>query len=323
MVRDPKSATATASATIANLGPGFDVFALAIRGLEDRVTLTPADGDSVEVNGVGAETIPQEFDKNTATIALDAIRTAAGVDQPLRAEVLKGVPPGGGLGSSAASAVAAVLAFGHAFPESRKLGPVAFLEAAATGEEAVAARHYDNIAAAMFGGFVVVASTDPPSLERFPVPPSIHIAIATPSVRMMTREMRKILPDHVTRQDAVSNVGNAAGLALALIRGDARAAGACLRDRIAEPHRAKWLPGYADVRRAALEAGAHGFAISGAGSSVFALASSHTSASDVAAAMRRAFEGHGIEAKASVAIANNTNPAGVLFRQTHARFRVP
>jgi len=323
MTHDGKSVAASGSATIANLGPGFDVFALAIRGLEDRVTIAPAHRDSVDVAGLGAETIPKRFDENAATIAIDAIRTAAGVDERLRVEVVKGVPPGGGLGSSAASAVAGVLAFGHAFPESRKLGPLAFLEAAARAEEAVAARHYDNIAAAMFGGFVVIASTDPLSLERFPVPPSIHIAVATPTVRMMTKEMRKILPEHVARADAVSNVGHAAALALALIRGDARAAGACLRDRIAEPHRAKHLPGYAEVRRVALEAGGHGFAICGAGSSVFALASSHASASAVAAAMQQAFENEGIGATASVAIANNANPAGVLFRQTHARFRLP
>jgi len=323
MTLDGKPTRANASATIANLGPGFDVFALAICGLEDRVALTPSDRDSVEVSGVGADTIPTRFGENAASIAIDAIRTAAGIGERLRVQVVKGVPPGGGLGSSAASAVAGVLAFGHAFPESRKLGPLAFLEAAAQAEEAVAARHYDNIAAALFGGFVVLASTDPPSLERFPVPPSIHIAVATPGVRTMTGEMRQILPDHVAREDAVANAGNAAALALALIRGDARAAGACLHDRIAEPHRARRLPGYQEVRRAALEAGGHGFAICGAGSSVFALASSRASAATVSAAMQAAFEDAGVESTASVAIANNTNPAGVLFRQTHARFRVP
>lgn len=323
MAREPKTVTASASASIANLGPGFDVFAIAIRGFEDRVALTVAEEDAVEVTGLAAETIETDFASNAASVAVDSIRTAAGVEKRLHVGVAKGVPPGGGLGSSAASAVAGVLAFAELFPQSRGLGPLAFLEAAADGEEAVAGRHYDNISAAMFGGFIVLASTDPPVLERFPVPPSIHIAVATPDVQMRTREMREILPAEVPREDAVANVGNATALALALTRGDARAAGECLRDRIIEPHRAKYLPGYAEVRRAALEAGAHGFAISGAGSSVFALTSTSDGAALVAEAMRRAFEHAGTTASSSVAIVNNANPAGLLFRQTHTRFRLP
>ncbi len=323
MARELKTAKASASASIANLGPGFDVFAIAIRGPADRVTLSLADTDSVHVTGVGAETIGTGFDTNAASVAVDSIRAAAGIDRPLRVAIEKGIPPGGGLGSSAASAVAGVLAFAELFSGSRGLGPLAFLEAAADGEEAVAGRHYDNISAAMFGGFIVLASTDLPVIERFPVPPSIHIAVATPEVEMLTREMRAILPAEVRREDAVANVGNATALALALIRGDARAAGKCLHDRIVEPLRAKHLPAYAEVRQAALGAGAHGFAISGAGSSVFALASSRDSAAAVAEAMQRAFEQAGLGATSSVALVNNVNPAGLLFHQTHARFRVP
>src|SRR5207249_12216097 len=111
-----------APATIANLGPGFDAFALAVRGLADEVAVGPAKRDSLQVHGVGAAGIPSTFSGNTAGITIEALRKATGISQPLEIRVAKGIPPGRGLGSSAGSCAAAALAFLKALPTSRDPG---------------------------------------------------------------------------------------------------------------------------------------------------------------------------------------------------------
>src|SRR5438552_2857702 len=150
---------ARAPATIANLGPGFDVFVLAVRGPADEVAVRPATRDSLQVHGVEAAGIPSTFSGNTAGIAIEALRAATGISQALEVRVVKGIPPGRGLGSSAGSCAAAALAFLKAFPKSRDLGIAGVLRAAVEGEAAVSGRHFDNLAGALLGGFVVLGSS--------------------------------------------------------------------------------------------------------------------------------------------------------------------
>src|SRR2546430_10395106 len=158
-----------APATIANVGPGFGVFALAIHGPRDEVAIRPADKDSLAVEGVGAAGLPTKFSENTAGIVIDARRAATGIFQPLQVPVRTGVPSSRGLGSCAASCAGAALAYLEAFPSSSSLGAEGFIQAAVAGEAAVSGRHYDNVAAALLGGFVTVASTQPLILQRVTV----------------------------------------------------------------------------------------------------------------------------------------------------------
>jgi homoserine kinase len=267
--------------------------------------------------------VPSRFAANTAGIVLSALRQATGVQTGLEVVVRKGIPAGRGLGSSAASCAAAALAFLKAFPEeSGWLGVPGFLRAAAEGEAAVSGRHYDNIAGALLGGFVSIASTDPIVLARETVSSRVHLAIAVPDFILKTADMRKVLPRQVSLADAVSNVGKASTLALALVRGDALLAGRCLEDRIAEPPRSKLLRGYRKVRSATLEAGATGFAISGSGSTVFALASTRQTAEQSAKAMRDAFASDGTDAKAFTTSVDNSLPLRSLLKDRGLRFAI-
>ncbi len=313
--------TGRAPATIANVGPGFDVFCLAIHGPGDSVSIRAAGEDSLTVGGPEAGTVPPDFRANTAGVVLDALRGTTGVRTPLAVRVVKGIPAGRGLGSSAASCAAAALAFLKAFPRASKtIGVAGFLRAAAEGEAAVSGRHYDNIAGALLGGFVSIASAEPFVLAREPVSPRIHLAIAVPALILKTADMRKVLPESVPLRDAVSNVGKAATLALALIRGDALLAGRCLDDRFAEPPRSKLLNGYFSARTAALAAGATGFAISGSGSTVFALASTSQAAQRSAKAMRDAFASDGTDANAFTTTVDNSLPIRALLGNRGPRF---
>ncbi|HEX9341873.1 MAG TPA: homoserine kinase [Thermoplasmata archaeon] len=313
---------ARAPATIANVGPGFDVFSLAVRGLSDDVAIRPANEDSLAVTGLGAGSIPTEFAHNTAGIVIEALRQRTHVRQPLAVRVQKGIPPGRGLGSSAASCAAAALAFLKAFPRSRSLGVQGFIQAAVEGEASVAGRHYDNVAGALLGGFVAIASTEPLVLARESVSPRIAIAIAIPDVVLKTADMRRLLPETVPLRDAVGNIGRAATLALALSRGDAALAGRCLEDRLVEPARSAAIPGFEDARAAALAAGAAGFAMSGSGSTVFALASTRVAAWTAAERMCKAFESGGHRADPLATTVDNSTPLAAVAPKALSRFSI-
>lgn len=302
-------------ATIANVGPGFDVFALAIRGRWDEVAIRPATRDSLRVLGVDADSIPATFAGNTAGIVIDALRRATGVTQSLEVRVEKGIPPGRGLGSSAASCAAAALAFLRAFPEARALGVAGLIEAAVEGEAAVSGRHYDNVSGALLGGFVSIASTDPLVLRRETVSEAIHLSLTVPDLPLRTAEMRRVLPDSISLRAAVGNVGRAATLAVALVRGDAVLAGRCLEDGFAEPRRLSFVPGYRELKAAACRVGATGFAISGSGSSVFAISSSRSIAGRVAHAMQDAFAACGVSADSFATTVDNSVPIGDLVKE--------
>ena len=314
---------ARAPATIANVGPGFDVFCLAVRGLSDEVAIRPAAADSLRVEGLDVDFIPADFAKNTAGIVIDALRDATGISQPLEVRVRKGIPAARGLGSSAASCAAAVLAFLKAFPTSKSLGAEGLIRAAVEGEAAVAGRHYDNVTGALLGGFVTIASTEPLIVAREPVSPRIALAIAVPELVLRTSEMRRVLPDVVPLRDAVANVGRAATLAFALSRGDVTLAGRCLEDRFAEPARSPFLRGFPEARAAAIAAGGSGCAISGSGSTVFALAAQPRIAERVAHAMCNTFQHHDIRATPIVTSVDNRVPLGEVVPHSGPRFSIP
>lgn len=287
-----------APATVGNFGPGFDAFALALHDLGDEIELRPTDEDAVEIDGPAS--IPRSWKRNVACAALDAARKAAGLKQRFELRIHKSMPPGSGLGSSASSAGGAVLAL-HAFHPT--LTPEQLVLAAGEGEAIAAGRHYDDVAAVVLGGLAIVRTGHGRRLHlsRVHPPEGLHLAVVLPLKSFPTKEMRRILPKNVSREDAVANLGNAAAMVQAFQEGDIEAIGDCLDDRIATPSRAKRMPWFEDVREAAIRAGSLGVALSGSGPAMVAVASSRRSATAVASAMRGAVEGHKVEAESFAA----------------------
>lgn len=297
-----------APASLSNLGPGFDTLGLALAGLNDTVEAWRTDTPGVRVvaSAEGAAwTLPPD-EKNTAAIGAQAVLEQGGADFGLVLRVTKAVSPGSGLGSSAASAVggayAAALALGLPDDADTKTGLV---EAVLKGEAAASgARHGDNVLPSLFGGLVLVSSTDPTHYRRLPLGAPLHLAVLLPQVQVLTRAARAMLPDVVPLRDAVSNATQLAFLLGALQRGDVDEAGCCImQDRLVEPVRATLVPCYEPVRRAALGADALGVALSGSGPAMFALCRSADHAARVAEAMRAASEAQGIAAFATAAAA--------------------
>jgi homoserine kinase len=212
---------------------------------------------------VSDERIPLDPSRNTAAIAASAVLRRVGASVGLDLTIEKGLPLAGGLGGSAASAVAGALAADAILGTG--LGREALLEAALEAESAVAGRHADNVAPSLFGGVVLILGLDPFRVAHCKVHESLTFVVATPSYGVKTAKARAVLPVGVPRGEAVAQAARLGALLLALERGDGDLLAAAMEDRIAEPARARLYPGYAKAREAALSAGAVGVAVSGAG----------------------------------------------------------
>ena len=265
-------ATAYAPGSTSNVGPGFDCLGIALTGLGDRVTAERGGEPGVRVRAVSDPRIPLEAHRNTAALAATQVLKEAGAhDVGLDLEVEKGLPLSGGLGGSAASAVAGAVA-ANAILDA-PLGLEALLACAVEAEAEVAGRHADNVAPSVLGGAVVVLGLEPLRYARITVHPSLRLVLVMPGYEVATVKARALLPVAVARPEAVAQAAALAGLVVGLERGDAALIGASMVDRIAEPGRVPLYPGYAEAREAALEAGAWGVAVSGAGPTLVALTS--------------------------------------------------
>jgi homoserine kinase len=284
--------------SIANVGPGFDHFGLCLEGPADVLELRSARRASLEVYGDG--TVPRDLKRNVATAAALELFRLSGVPFRAEARLFKGYRGASGIGSSGASAVAGALAaaalLGQDPEEPSTVDRV--LRAALRGErEASGTEHWDNIAASLFGGFVLVEPGATPRIHRVSPPPDILLSVVLPELRVETRKAREALPDAVPRGDAVANVARASALVHGLLTGDLEQVGRNLDDRLAEPYRASLVPGLADARAEALRAGAWGVALSGSGPAVFAIGPPER-AKNVGAALERGFALRGIRADA-------------------------
>lgn len=285
----PCSVKVYAPATIANLGSGFDVLGIAIDRPGDFVTAQrtrePRLRFSVRTKQLD---IPFNAVENVAahvaSLMLEELKPPFGVDMVLH----KNMPIGSGLGSSAASSVASVFAVNALLP--RPLKKQELLRFAVEGErKASGSPHADNVAPSLLGGAVLVRSYTPLDVVRVPIKNILVWVVAHPHVVVRTEEARNILPKAVALQTAIHQWGNIAGLTVGLASGNAELVGKCVEDAIAEPVRGNLIPGFHDVKHAALKAGAYGCSISGSGPSMFAVASSPRSARTIASAMVRTF----------------------------------
>ena len=277
------------------------MFGLALDAFFDEVTIEASDSGRVAMAEPGAGA-PAAVRRNTAGLVVSEMAAEFGAACGLRVHVAKGVPAGYGMGSSGASAAAAAVAFDRMF--GLGLGPGELVRFAGAGEAASAGTaHYDNAAASALGGFVIVRPS-PLEVVRTGVPRGLHACVAIPEVRVppsKTAVSRGAVPRRVPLARCTANVAAAAALVAAVMRGDAAGVGrAAACDSIVEPAREHMIPGYRAVKAAAVEAGAAGATISGAGPSVVAFAASRRAARAAGAAMRDAFasDGGGVGSRA-------------------------
>ena len=287
--------TAFAPATVSNVACGFDVLGFAMEAPGDEVSASFAGGKSTD--GAGTVTIediegdggrlPRDGAKNTAGVAVRALLQTLGEDRNITLRIRKGLPLSSGLGGSAASAAAAVVAVDALLGAA---SPLTTLIASALEGERLGAgsAHADNVAPALCGGLVLVRRTSPPDVLQLPVPPGLTAVVVHPDIEIETSMARALLGSDVPLKDAVQQWANLGALVHGLHTGDFAVIARSLEDTIAEPRRASLVPGLAAIKRAAADAGALGCSLSGSGPSLFALCKGHDVALRVAEAMTAA-----------------------------------
>jgi homoserine kinase len=267
--------TVEASASSANFGPGFDVFALALDSPRDRLTLKAerAGRLSISITSLAGIETPSSASRNAAGVVCDAIARDHAIRQKILVEITKGVPIGQGMGSSGASAAGAAFGMNHLFDLGMKDDDLIFY--AGKGEQATSGTaHYDNVSASILGGFVVVKGGERPTAVGYDAPKGMRLCVATPAVSLPKRKTefaRSILPARLRLDQMVSNVANASIIVSGFARGDIRMIGSGMSDKVVEEARKKMIPGYDAVRKAGCDAGSAGVCISGAGPSMMAV----------------------------------------------------
>ncbi len=290
-----------APSSTANLGPGFDVFGLALNAYYDEVEISQIDDKKIILES--RDNIPLNIEDNSAGLAIINLYNDLSISDGLKITIKKGVPAGYGLGSSGASAAAAVKALDLLY--SLRLSDEELVKYAGIGEEASAgSRHYDNVSASMLGGFVIVRS-NPLRVIRFKTP-SMNICIAIPKIKtpkMKTQIARSVLPESVPLKSMVTNLANASMIIAGFILHDLDLISESINDIIVEPARAKIIPGYDQVKKRALDAGALAVTISGAGPSMIAFV--NNDGRKVRDAMIEGFNSVNIEAEGLIAQPDN------------------
>ncbi len=285
-----KTAAAWAPASLSNLGPGFDVLGIAIGKWGDRVDARISESGKIRIGYANRSvwsgtTVP---DENTAGVSARSVLDRLGWDGGVELLIEKRIVPGSGVGSSAASSVAAAwavnLLFGTPLAKTQIVDAVLHGESIASGE-----RHGDNALASLFGGIIMVSSENPREYKRIGDGTGLCLSVILPEIQIMTREAREMLPERVPIKDAIHNASKLAFLVHAIGSENWREAGRMIMgDRIIEPVRSRLIPCYNEVRDAAEREGAFGCALSGSGPAMFALSGSVNDANRILEAMKNA-----------------------------------
>ncbi len=277
--------TVRAPATSANLGSGFDVFGVALSRPADILRVEKASRTTLSVTGAGSQYIPEDPARNTVGAVVEAL------DAPAHIRIDKGVRPASGLGSSAASAAGAAVALNELY--GRGYSREELVSIAAEGEATVSGdAHEDNVAPALLGGFTIATPEGVTQIDT-----SLSLVACLPETVVSTSDARDVLPDGAHLDQLVETVGSAATLTAGMARNDPELVGRGMEETVVTPGRAALIDGYQTVRSRAIDAGAAGVTVSGAGPAVLAVCC-EGSQRRVAAEMVEAFGDCGVDARA-------------------------
>jgi homoserine kinase len=298
-----KSVKVFAPATIANLVCGFDVLGLALNYPRDEMQLTITDKPGIRIQHTDIYKLPTIPEENVAGVSL--LELVQELPHIFGFEVIinKCIKPGSGLGSSAASAAGIVVAANHLLGNifSRE----ELVRFAMAGEKlASGVKHADNISPCIFGGVTLIRSIFPLDIISLPAPP-MFVAVVHPQIEVKTSDAREILRKEVLLKDAIKQWGNIAGLVAGFMKNDYGLISRSLEDVIIEPVRSMLIPGFDDVKKRSVEAGALGGGISGSGPSIFMLCEKEDTAKKVEKIMKDVYQNTGLLYNTYVTTINN------------------
>jgi len=291
-------------ATVANVSCGFDALGLALNAIGDEMILKKTRSKGVTISKIEGAKLTYDIKKNVASVValtmLNTTKSNFGVD----IQLFKKVKPGSGLGSSASSAAGAAFAVNELM--GKPFSKLELTEFARIGEKvACDSPIADNVAAVIYGGFILVKSYHPLEIVKLPVPKELMVTIIHPQIEIRTEDARNVLNPNIPIADSVMQSANLAGLISALYTNDYQLLSRSLVDVIAEPYRKKLIPLFDEVKNASLEAGALGVGISGSGPSIYALSKGKNNANKVAEAMRIVYKKSKIDFNIYTSAINN------------------
>ncbi len=295
---DTTRVSASTPGGIGNIGPGLDVLGCALAGARDEVIAEWSETPGITLLDPGHSDLPRTPMRHTSAIAAAAVlhevlhRNVKPEAPGVALTVRKELPLSGGQGGSAASAVAGAAATNALL--GYHLDRDTLLECCLVAEAKVAGRHLDNIAPSLLGGIILIRSINPIQIIQLPVPTKLLMVMAHPAQRLSTATARRALPRAVALSTVTHQLAQVATMVAACYTNDVPLFGHAIDDQIAEPARAAMLPGFEAAKRAALDAGALGSSISGAGPTVFAVADDPVRAEAIAVAMRESYASNGV-----------------------------
>ena len=293
--------------TIANVSCGFDVLGLSLAGVGEYMTVTQTPTKGITISEITGQDLPLETAKNVAGVAGLALLEALGSEAGFDIKIEKKIKAGSGIGSSAASSAGAVWAINHLL--GNPYTTIELIPFAMEGERlASGVAHADNVAPALLGGFTLVRSTDPLDVVSLTSPRELYATVIHPQIEIKTADSRRILKSSLSLKDAITQWGNVGGLVAGLYREDYELIGRSLQDVVIEPVRSILIPGFDEIKAAALNAGALGCGISGSGPSVFALSKGADKAHEVAQQLKEVYTPMGIPFDIHI---SNINEKGV------------
>lgn len=279
------SVTAFAPATCANVAVGFDVLGFAFENIGDHVTLIRRDDNQIIIDSIQSdESLPFDTAKNTASLVIQKLCQDLKLNSGFSIQINKGIPLSSGMGGSAASAVAALVAF-NAFLLS-PLSTYELAQYALLGEELASGQaHADNIVPCIFGGLTLIHAINPIEIIQLPIL-DLYCVLVHPHLHVSTMQARKILKNELPLKDYVKQSANLAAFVSALYTNNFSLLQKSLTDVLIEPQRAQFVPRFYNIKKAALEAGALGMSFSGSGPSLFAFAKHKNDAEIISKAMQ-------------------------------------
>jgi len=281
-------------ATVANISCGFDVLGVALDSVGDEMVVRKIPKKGIQITKLTGQDLPKETLNNVAGVAGNAFLLAADYDGGFEIEINKKIKPGSGIGSSAASSAGAVWAMNYLL--GNPFSKTDLVKFAMEGERLASdVAHADNVAPALFGGFTLVRSYSPLDVITIPAPSELYVTIIHPQIEIKTSDSRKILKTSISMETGIKQWGNVGGLVAGLFKEDYELIGRSLEDHIVEPIRSILIPGFDEVKRVALQAGALGSGISGSGPSIFAFSKGHDMALKVADSMKLIYNKIGID----------------------------
>lgn len=308
-----RTVSVKAPATVANLVCGFDILGMAVEDPYDELTLHFRETPGITIENFGNNSLPTEPEKNVSGASLLAMMDALDISFGFHIEVHKKIKPGSGLGSSAASSAAAVVAANHLL--GNPFQPVDLVRFAMHGEKAASGvKHADNVAPCIYGGVTLIRSVFPLDIVSLPAP-DLWVTIVHPQVEVRTSDARQVLKQKIELKDAIKQWGNISGVVTGLLTHNYSLLGRSLEDVIVEPARSVLIPGFSTIKRQCLDAGALGGGISGSGPSMFMFSQTTETAGTLRNIMEEEYKGLQVECNTFV---TRVNSKGVICTEAIA-----